>query len=136
MLADSTVGNSQEVTQVLLVSGKLYYDLVKERATRHLESVAIVRVEELCPFPFAALKSILKQTISSPNVRIKWVQEEAQNQGAWPHSMPRLQSVLNDLGWEGKSVAFVGRPPSEVPAVGIGKLHASQLLDIMNRAFN
>jgi probable 2-oxoglutarate dehydrogenase E1 component DHKTD1 len=137
VLADPSIKNPQDVNQVLLVSGKIYYDLIKERTARNLDGkVAIIRVEELCPFPFATIGNVLREVIHSSDVKVKWVQEEHQNQGAWPHVMPRLPSVFEGIDMGGKSVTFVGRPPSEVPAVGVGKLHAAQLSDIMNRSFD
>lgn len=133
------VADPSKTRRILFVSGKLYYELVKERAARQLEKdVAIVRVEELCPFPFAQIKSILYpffQQGSSPS--IAWVQEEAENQGAWPHAMPRLLSTMKGMGLYGKGieVEYVGREPSEVPAVGISKIHAAQNVAILEGAF-
>src|SRR5258707_14618529 len=85
VLPDPLVGASR-AERVILVSGKLYYDLVKEREVRGLgERVAIVRVEELCPFPFEALRQVLSGVTSD----VRWVQEEPRNQGAWTHVCPR-----------------------------------------------
>ena len=126
------------VDRVLLVSGKLYYDLVKERANRGLEKeVAIIRLEELCPFPFSPLQTVLEPFLknSSKKTRVVWVQEESQNQGSWPHVMPRLSNMLRDvIGWEGR-VGYVGREAREVPAAGIAKIHASEVEEIMRDAF-
>lgn len=133
------LANPETTQRIILVSGKLYYDLVKERTTRSLEKeVAIIRVEELCPFPFAHIKSVLKTFFrdgSGPS--IAWVQEEAQNQGAWPHVMPRLMNVLKEfrVNGSGVEVEYIGREPSEVPAVGVGKVHAAQSAGILKEAF-
>jgi probable 2-oxoglutarate dehydrogenase E1 component DHKTD1 len=133
------IADPSKTQRILLVSGKLYYELVKERGTRQLENeVAIIRVEELCPFPFAHLKSTLQPFFQQgSNPRIAWVQEEAENQGGWPHAMPRLLNTLKGMGLRGKGVdvEYVGREPSEVPAVGVGKLHAAQNAAILKGAF-
>ena len=124
------------VQRVLIVSGKLYYDLVKERTARGLDdTIAILRLEELCPFPFSVMKDALLPFLQeSKGVKVVWVQEESQNQGAWPHVMPRLQSVLRDIGCAGE-VSYVGREPSEVPAVGVGKVHAQEVARLLKDAF-
>jgi probable 2-oxoglutarate dehydrogenase E1 component DHKTD1 len=137
VIPDTTV-DPANVNRVILVSGKLYYDLVKERANRGLEkNVAIIRLEELCPFPFSTLQTVLEPSLkkSSKKTRVVWVQEESQNQGAWPHVMPRLSNILGDvIGWEGR-LEYVGREAREVPAVGIGKIHVSEVEEIIRGAF-
>lgn len=122
--------------RILIVSGKLYHDLVKERAARGLdETVAILRVEELCPFPFTAIRDTLSPYIEEGGeLEVLWVQEESQNQGAWPHVMPRLQRVLRDMGYT-REVSYVGREPSEVPAVGVPKVHAQEVARLFKGAF-
>jgi probable 2-oxoglutarate dehydrogenase E1 component DHKTD1 len=134
VLPDTGV-NPANVDRVLLVSGKQYYDLVKERTNRGLEKeVAIIRLEELCPFPFSTLQTVLEPFLKK-KTRIVWVQEESQNQGSWPHVMPRLSNMLRDVvGWEGR-VGYVGREAREVPAVGIGKMNAAEVEEIMRNAF-
>lgn len=120
--------------KVLLVSGKLYFDLVKERHARGLEKeVAIIRIEELCPFPFSDIRSALSPFLYNPGVSLAWVQEEPQNQGAWMHIWPRVENVLKQLGFEGR-ISFVGRATKEVPAVGVGKMHTTQVQEILSRA--
>ncbi|KAG8808784.1 hypothetical protein FRC17_003775 [Serendipita sp. 399] len=136
VLPDLEAATSQ-VRRILLVSGKLYYDLVKERSSRNLDKeIAIIRMEELCPFPFFALRDALEPYLAhSASAEVTWVQEEAQNQGAWTHVMPRLQSLFEEMGWD-KRVKYVGRPVSEVPAVGVAKMHSAQLSKFMEDAFH
>ncbi|KAG8904913.1 hypothetical protein FRB99_001011 [Tulasnella sp. 403] len=75
-----------KVERIILLTGKLYYDLAKEVVSRGLEErVVLIRLEELCPFPFAELASTLEPFLSSAK-EIFWVQEEARNQGGWPHA--------------------------------------------------
>ncbi|XP_070385494.1 2-oxoglutarate dehydrogenase complex component E1-like [Dermacentor albipictus] len=84
--------NASAVRRHLLYTGKVYYELTKERRTRNLDSeVAITRVEQLCPFPF----DLVKQEVDRyPNAEISWVQEEHKNQGSWYFIQPRLQTVV------------------------------------------
>jgi len=108
---------ARDAERVILVSGKLYYDLVKEREARGLgERVAIVRIEELCPFPFEGLREVL----SSVKSDVRWVQEEPRNQGAWTHVYPRAAQILK------KPLEYHGREEDAVPAPGVGKLYRKQ----------
>lgn len=122
-------GPSSELRRILVVSGKVYYDLQKEIATANLGSqIKVVRVEELCPFPFSVLAETLQSYVdgaSEPSqVEIFWVQEEARNQGPYEYVSRRIDSVLNEMSWEGKRLEYVGRRQMEVPAVGSPSLHA------------
>jgi len=112
--------------RVLLVSGKLYYDLVKEREVRGLgERVAIVRVEELCPFPFEVLRQVLDDASD-----VRWVQEEPRNQGAWTHVSSRTAQILE------KPLTYHGRREDAVPAPGVGKLYREQQEMVVGGAFD
>ncbi|KAH9027590.1 dehydrogenase E1 and transketolase domain-containing protein 1 [Lactarius hengduanensis] len=107
---------AEHAERVVLVSGKLYYDLVKEREARGLqERVALVRLEELCPFPFDALREVLRGA-----GEVRWVQEEPRNQGAWTHVASRAAQVL------GRPLVYHGRREDAVPAPGVGKLYRTQ----------
>jgi probable 2-oxoglutarate dehydrogenase E1 component DHKTD1 len=118
---------ARRAERVVLVSGKLYYDLVKEREVRGLdERVAIVRVEELCPFPFEALRQVLNGVTSD----VRWVQEEPRNQGAWTHVSPRAAQILK------KPLEYHGRSQDAVPAPGVGKLYREQQKMVVTGAFD
>jgi len=111
--------------RVVLVSGKLYYDLVKEREARGLgERVALVRLEELCPFPFDALREVLRGA-----GEVRWVQEEPRNQGAWTHVAARAAQVL------GRPLVYHGRREDAVPAPGVGKLYRIQQEAVINGVY-
>jgi probable 2-oxoglutarate dehydrogenase E1 component DHKTD1 len=112
--------------RVILVSGKLYYELVKERDARGLgERVAVVRLEELCPFPFEALHQVL-----SGGRDVRWVQEEPRNQGAWTHVALRAAQVLE------RPLVYHGRREDAVPAPGVGKLYRLQQDLVVKGAFD
>ncbi|KAI0297773.1 dehydrogenase E1 and transketolase domain-containing protein 1 [Multifurca ochricompacta] len=113
--------------RVVLVSGKLYYDLVKERDARGLgQRVALVRIEELCPFPFEELREVLGGATAG---EVFWVQEEPRNQGAWPHVALRVGHILE------KPVVYHGRHGGAVPAPGVGKLYRAQQEVVIKGAF-
>lgn len=124
---DDPLIEASRAERVILVSGKLYYDLVKEREVRGLgERVAIVRVEELCPFPFEALRQVL----SGVTCDVRWVQEEPRNQGAWTHVCPRMAHILE------KPLEYHGRGEDAVPAPGVGKLYREQQERVVKGAFD
>lgn len=138
VLTDTIVQPCPSVDRVVFVSGKLYYDLVKARAERGLaDHVAIVRVEELCPFPFEAIGAVIRgYGAINPDLSFAWVQEEARNQGAWPHVSPRLDAVMENAGISSTRISYIGRRESEVPAVGVAKLHQAEVADLMERTFS
>lgn len=138
VLVDTAARPCPSVDRIVFVSGKLYYDLAKARAERGLTSnIAIIRVEELCPFPFEAISAVIQSyRATSPNLSLAWVQEESRNQGAWPHVSPRLDAILEGAGLSNTRILYVGRRESEVPAVGVAKVHQAEVADLMERAFS
>ncbi|CAE6428691.1 unnamed protein product [Rhizoctonia solani] len=133
VLADPIVARGSTVGRVLLVSGKIYYDLVRERKDRGLENVPIVRIEEIAPFPFDVLEDVLQGYVGD-GTEVLWVQEEARNQGAWAHIEGRINEVLKKLN-TGSPVRYVGRRESPVPAVGVGSWHKAESAKLFNDVF-
>ncbi|KAJ7175983.1 thiamine diphosphate-binding protein [Mycena filopes] len=127
--------NAPTAKRVVLMAGKIYYDLLKERQARSLEGdVAFVRVEELAPFPFKELREVLGKYTQVEEV--VWLQEEPKNQGAWTHVAPRIEAVLEELGIGGEAgVVYRGRKESALPAPGIGKIYAVQQKAVIEAAF-
>lgn len=135
VLGDPSIAAGSPVDRVLIVSGKIYYDLVRERDTRGLNSsVAIVRIEEIAPFPFMALGEVLRG-YAGAGTEVLWVQEEARNQGAWTHIEGRIGGILKDLD-DGHCLRYVGRRESPVPAVGVGSWHKAESASLFDAAFN
>uniref|UniRef100_A0A8C0HRD6 2-oxoadipate dehydrogenase complex component E1 n=1 Tax=Buteo japonicus TaxID=224669 RepID=A0A8C0HRD6_9AVES len=128
VIGDSSV-DPNSVTQVVLCSGKHYYALVKQRETlgEKQRNTAILRLEELCPFPLEALQQELSK-YSHAKVFI-WSQEEPQNMGPWSFVSPRFEKQL------GVKLRLVSRPPLPAPAVGIGILHHQQQEEIITNTF-
>src|ERR1700719_4297831 len=106
-----------QVRRVVFCSGKVYFDLLKARRKDNLRDVALVRVEQLYPFPSEEYEAALNRY---PNAReIVWCQEEPQNQGAWYQIRHRLQELLSGR----RPVLYAGRAPAAAPATGISKIH-------------
>src|SRR5262245_41980985 len=106
----------QRVRRVLLCSGKIYYALLAGRHERNADAVAIVRVEQLYPFPRRDLETILAGYPQAE--RVCWVQEEPANMGAWRVVEPLLRPLLG-----GRTLAYVGRDEAASPASGSYKMH-------------
>ncbi|TFY68504.1 hypothetical protein EVJ58_g984 [Rhodofomes roseus] len=132
VLDDATVDKSK-VKRVLCLTGKLYYELVAERQRLQADHVALVRIEELSPFPFGRLASVLGRYDATSE--FVWIQEEPRNQGAWPHVSERINAVLEHLG-RTKHILYVGRASDAVPAPGISKIYSAQRQAIYQTAFN
>jgi 2-oxoglutarate dehydrogenase E1 component len=118
----------QKVTRLVMCSGKVYYDLLEKRRVEKLEHVAIVRIEQLYPFPEADMNALLDRY---PAVEVNvWCQEEPLNQGAWLSIQPSLRLVLGGLA----RLDVASRPASASPAVGSPKVHAAQQQALVNQA--
>ncbi|MBT9506969.1 2-oxoglutarate dehydrogenase E1 component [Rhodoferax sp.] len=120
---------ADKVKRVIACSGKVYYDLVKKREENGSNDTAIIRVEQLYPFPHKAFASELKKY---PNaVDIVWCQDEPQNQGAWFF----VQHYIHENMSEGQKLGYSGRAASASPAVGYSHLHQEQQKALVEGAF-
>ncbi|KAF9061727.1 dehydrogenase E1 and transketolase domain-containing protein 1 [Rhodocollybia butyracea] len=134
VLRDS-VSNESTAKRVIVLSGKIYYDLIKERKERGLDDVvSFVRLEELAPFPFQELKKVLETYSDEALAQVFYLQEEPRNQGAWSHVRERIDWVLEDMGVN-RRVTFKGRKESALPAPGVGKLYKEQQQKVVDTAF-
>ncbi len=115
------------VRRVLLCSGKVYYDLLVARREREIGDIAIVRVEQLYPFPAAEIRAALAAFPTT--AEIEWVQEEPWNMGAWHFILPRLSPIT-----DGRILGYVGRDEAASPATGSYKLHQKEQAAIIDRA--
>eukprot|EP00004_Rigifila_ramosa_P005116 TRINITY_DN1557_c0_g1_i1.p1 TRINITY_DN1557_c0_g1~~TRINITY_DN1557_c0_g1_i1.p1 ORF type:complete len:961 (-),score=180.18 TRINITY_DN1557_c0_g1_i1:10-2787(-) len=122
VLYDTEVPASSAVKRLIFCSGQVYYDLAKQRHTLHKNDVAIVRIEELAPFPFAAVGAAAAQY---PNAELVWCQEEHMNMGAWSYAEPRIEAAT------GKRAKYVGRSPSAAPATGWHGRHENELKQLL-----
>ncbi|MFY2563813.1 2-oxoglutarate dehydrogenase E1 component [Corallococcus terminator] len=109
------------VTRLLLCSGKVYYDLVKARDERKDNSIAIVRLEQLYPFPFDELANLVGKLPKLAEVF--WVQEEPRNAGAWHFMFPRLHDLASSRSQQQVKLGYIGRAEAASPATGFPKTH-------------
>lgn len=124
--------NPEAVKKILFCTGKVFYDLRKERVQKEREhDVAIVRVEQLAPFP---MDLILKELQKYPNALPLWVQEEHKNQGYWSYVEPRMMTVLHKEG-TGRDVEYVGRNVSAATATGNKYTHMMELSRFLRMSF-
>ena len=120
---------TDKVKRLVVCSGKVYYDLAKKREELGHDDTAIIRVEQLYPFPHKAFSTELKKY---PNVtEIVWTQDEPQNQGAWFY----VQHYIHENMLDGQKLAYSGRAASASPAVGYSHLHQEQQKSLVEGAF-
>ena len=121
---DDTDNDRKEVRRVVFCSGKVYYDLLKRKEELGVKDIALVRIEQLHPFPADEVKMILRKY--SGNMLTLWVQEEPENMGAWYY----IQNQMKDY-----DVIPVTRQPSGSPATGLFKLHEISQQEIIDKVF-
>ncbi|NAX43281.1 MULTISPECIES: 2-oxoglutarate dehydrogenase E1 component [unclassified Vibrio] len=112
--------NPANVKRVVFCSGKVYYDLLEQRRNNEQGDVAIVRIEQLYPFPKEEVEAVIAQYTNV--VDYVWCQEEPQNQGAWYSSQHNFRSAIP----AGADLKYAGRPASASPAVGYMSVHLKQ----------
>lgn len=127
-ILDDTLVNPSSVKRVVFVSGKHYYALNQERQEKNLTDVAIVRLEELCPFPALGLQKLL--TKYSNAKEFVWSQEEPRNGGAWTFVEPRFRNLV------GVNLRYSGRPVLAAPAVGVSAVHKIEAATLLKDAFS
>ncbi|KAK7933771.1 hypothetical protein WMY93_004667 [Mugilogobius chulae] len=124
----SVLQNPQAVKRIIFCTGKVFYELNKERKNRGLEdSVAIARVEQLSPFPFDQVKA---ETEKFPNADLVWCQEEHKNQGYYDYVKPRIRTTIQ------RTKPVRGRGPAAAPATGNKNTHLVELRRFLDSAFD
>ncbi|MES2141928.1 MAG: 2-oxoglutarate dehydrogenase E1 component [Pseudomonadota bacterium] len=120
--------DAKKIKRVILCSGKVYYDLLEQRRTQKIDDIAIIRIEQLYPFPKEALIAALQ-----PYEKVKdiiWCQEEPINQGAWYCSQHNFYACLRKT----QTLRYVGRPGAAAPAVGSPIVHLQEQQALVNEA--
>jgi len=129
VIGDTSVADPKKVKRVVLCAGQVYYDLANARKERGMdEEIAIVRIEQLYPFPTEQVAAELARYSNLKEVM--WVQEEPKNQGAWYQIRHRLEGLLSAK----QTLSFAGRPSSASPAVGYMSKHVAQLKAFLEEA--
>ena len=126
---EAVLKNAAKVKRIIACSGKVCYDLVKKRAEKGSTDVAIIRVEQLYPFPHKAFAAEVKRFGKA--TEIVWCQDEPQNQGAWFF----IQHNIHENMLAGQKLGYAGRAASASPAVGYAHLHAEQQKNLVEAAF-
>jgi 2-oxoglutarate dehydrogenase E1 component len=125
----TSAAQEQKVTRVIVCSGKIYYDLLAQRRAANAEHIALVRLEQLFPFPYEALADEFGRY---PNLEsVVWCQEEARNQGAWKF----VDDYLRDIIPQTASLRYAGPPPGASTAPGNMTMHLEQQRLVMQSAF-
>jgi 2-oxoglutarate dehydrogenase E1 component len=128
------IGNS--VKRILLCSGKVYYELVNKREELGRNDIAIIRIEQLYPFPLARLTDILRRY--SDAAEIYWVQEEPENMGAWYFVEEQIQPLISSgsvAPGQRRHFRYIGRPAAASPAPGAHRVHHDQQVALIEEAF-
>ncbi len=121
----------EDIRRVVLCSGKIYYDLLQARKEQKIEDVALLRMEQVAPFP---TRSVTVELAKYPNSDIIWCQEEPQNQGAWGYVAARLDTVLDGLSNTSSKTRYIGRPEAASPASGSFKVHVKEQEALVSEA--
>jgi 2-oxoglutarate dehydrogenase E1 component len=117
-----------QVRRLVFCSGKVYFDLLKARRKENIRDVALLRIEQLYPFPNEGYEAAIKRY---PNVReVVWCQEEPQNQGAWHQIRHRLDALSQ------REVLYAGRAPAAAPATGLAKIHETEQQRLIEAALH
>jgi 2-oxoglutarate dehydrogenase E1 component len=125
----------EKVERVVLCSGKVYFDLAQRRAELGLdERVALLRLEQLAPFPHQVLAEELARFAKS--VEVIWCQEEPRNMGAWSFVAPRIEAVLTELGMAQGRPFYAGRAASAATATGSHQQHLREQSSLVDLALH
>lgn len=129
IIDDSRVNDKSDIDNLVFTSGKVYYDLIKYQEAEKIENTAIVRLEQYYPLELDQIKKIVK---SYPKVKkIRWVQEEPRNMGAWNYLFPKFIDVMGSH----KKIEYVGKPESPSPAPGSSTMHKKSQDEVIKKAF-
>jgi 2-oxoglutarate dehydrogenase E1 component len=123
-LIDDTTVKAADVKRVVFCTGKLYYELLEQRDAGNLKHVALVRIEQLYPFPMQQFEAVLKKYNKAK--QFVWAQEEPENMGAWMYLLRKLRHLTN--------LEVVARAESGSPATGSSKRHAVEQKALVAKA--
>ena len=129
VIPDNKELKADKVKRIVACSGKVYYDLAKKRGEKGSDDVAIIRVEQVYPFPHKAFAAEVKKYANA--TEIVWCQDEPQNQGAWFF----VQHYIHENMLDGQKLGYAGRAASASPAVGYSHLHQEQQKALVDGAF-
>ena len=123
-IIDDDYADPKKVNKLLFCSGKIYFDLLHEQRKSKRKDVAIIRIEQLFPFPEIQIREIRKKY--GQDAKVLWVQEEPENMGAWTYILRKYRTNVDE---------GVFRPPSASPATGFSRIHHEEQQEIVTKAF-
>ena len=123
--------NPKKINRVVFCSGKVYYDLLEQKEQKQLSNVAIIRVEQLYPFPVEPIK---KQLQLYGQAEVVWCQEEPKNMGAWSFVAPLFEELLLQQKHRSTRAFYAGRAAAASPATGSMKRHELEQAQLVNIA--
>lgn len=129
---DKALVSRDKIKRVIFCSGKVYYDLLEKRKELDVKDIALIRLEQLYPFPQEEVADILK---AHPNATVAWGQEEHKNMGAYNFISPRLRNIMKELNFSSSEVTYIGREESASPSAGYATIHQKQLDAFLLEAF-
>ena len=130
IIDDQDQPEKASVSQIILCTGKVYYDLLETRRARGIQNIAIIRLEQLYPFPRTEFDAMIA---SYPNPKtIVWCQEEPQNQGAWD----QIKHRFSRLHHSGREIYYVGRESAAAPATGFHRVHEEEQEKLVDDALS
>lgn len=130
--AATNLRKEDKINRVIFCTGQVYYALSRTREANKIDDIAIVRVEQISPFPYDL---VLEQADKYPNAKFVWAQEEPMNMGAWSYVEPRIETALNKSKQHaGKRPAYAGRDPTGSVATGIKKMHVKEEMNLLSMA--
>eukprot|EP01041_Mallomonas_annulata_P010258 gene10258-21403_t len=128
------VGNASKVRKLIYCTGKFYYELLEAREKLGLKDIAIVRIEQLAPFPW---DKVAREAALYVNAEVVWCQEEPKNMGAWSFVQPRIATATRSINQKEMRPLYFGRRPAAATATGLGvKLHMAEQSAIIAAAFS
>lgn len=124
----------EEMRKVVFCSGQIFYELYHARTTRKIHDVTLVRIEQIAPFPFDRIASVLRLY---PKAEWCWAQQEPKNMGAWSYVQPRFRTAVKQLckDVQDRDLHYVGRPVSASPATGLFRSHLDENKQLVDQAF-
>ena len=114
--------------------GQVYVNLLEEMRTAEAHDIALVRLEQISPFPYHAVQEHLQRFARA---QLVWCQEEPMNAGAWAYVKPRLQLAARATAptpHDARELSYAGRKPSAAPATGLAELHKAELSELLAEA--
>lgn len=123
--------DDHKIKRLIICSGKVFYHLYHVREAAAIDDIAVVRLEQIAPFPYDLMGPVLKRY---SNAEIVWCQEEPKNMGAWSFVKPRLLTTLRENGLPNRQIIYVGRIPNSTPASGGYKVHVKEQRELVEEA--